>query len=49
MLSGEWLEPWKASSTREGHVGQRPGRIAVADQEPAGFLVADPGDVPVEQ
>src|ERR1700722_5483098 len=33
----------------EGHVGQRPGRVAGADQEPAGFLVADPGDVPVEQ
>src|ERR1700722_13721304 len=33
----------------EGHVGQRPGRGAAAAQEPAGFLGADPGAVPVEQ
>ena len=32
----------------ERHVRQRPGRVVVADEKPAGLLVPDPGDV-VEQ
>ena len=29
----------------EGHVRQRPARVAVPDQQPAGLLVPDPDDV----
>ena len=56
MLSGEWLGPCQASSTRsprdlqgvtvgEGHLRRRAGRVVVAKQQPAGLLVPDPHDV----
>src|SRR6202035_4568380 len=33
----------------EGHVGDGAGGVVVAQQQPAGFLVADADDVPAEQ
>jgi hypothetical protein len=33
----------------EGHVGDRPGRVIVAQQQPPGLLVPDADHVPVEQ
>jgi hypothetical protein len=60
MLSGEWLGPCQASSTRsppdlEGvPVGERDlrgrsRRVVVAQQQSAGLLVPGADDVPVEQ
>jgi hypothetical protein len=60
MLSGVWLGPCQASSmrspgdvqgaaVREGLGRRGPGRVVVAQQQPAGLLVADADHAWVEQ